>query len=131
MFWKSFVGTPLGRTARCSYALLALVAALLPGPAVADSRLTTDLTLNELLRRVVERNEGVQGKVMEVEIARRKAAGEKGAFEPDLVIGYDRVDNKRQTTVQEQASLGSGVFDEKNNIYNAGLEGLVPLGSKI
>src|SRR4051812_26182004 len=98
----------------------------------ADSRLTSDLTLNEVIQRVLERNEGLQGRILELAIARKKYSAEKGIFEPDLVASYDHVENKRQIGLQEK-TLGvvGQVFDEKNNVYNAGLESLVPTGAKV
>src|ERR1051325_7185085 len=98
----------------------------------AESRLTTDLTLNEMIQRVLERNEGLQGRILELAIARKKHQAEKGVFEPDLVTSYDHVENKRQIGLQEK-TLGvvGQVCDEKNNIYNAGLESLVPTGARL
>ena len=53
-------------------------------------------------------------------------------FEPDLVTSYDHVENKRQIGLQEKSiGLVGQVFDEKNNVYNAGLEGLIPTGARI
>src|ERR1043165_9767727 len=72
----------------------------------AESRLTTDLTLNEMIQRVLERNEGLQGRILELAIARKKHQAEKGIFEPDLVTSYDHVENKRQIGLQEK-TLGT------------------------
>ena len=97
-----------------------------------QDRLTTDLTLNQLIQQVLERNEGIQGRILEVAIARKKHQAEKGVFEPDLVTSYDHVENKRQIGLQDKSlGLVGQVFDEKNSIYNAGLEGLVPTGARV
>lgn len=109
----------------------ALACLCVPNFAWAQERLTTELTLDQLIRQILERNEGIQGRILEVEIARKKHLAEKGIFEPDLVTSYDHVENKRETTLQESRTLGTGVFNEKNNIYNAGLEGLIPTGARI
>jgi outer membrane protein TolC len=104
---------------------------LLSFSAYGEARVTADLTLNELIQRVLERNEGMQGRILEFAIARKKYDAEKGIFEPDLATTYDHVENRRRTSLSESRSLGIGVFDEKNNIYNAGLEGLIPTGARI
>jgi outer membrane protein TolC len=110
----------------------ALMSCCLPPFVRGQERLTTELTLNELIQRVLERNEGIQGRILEVEIARKKALAEKGIFEPEMVTSYDRVANKRRIGLQDK-SLGipGQVFSEHNNVYNAGLEGLIPSGAKI
>jgi len=52
-------------------------------------------------------------------------------FEPELVLSSDRVENKRENTAEQRRSSGVAIFEEKNNIYNAGIEALVPTGGKI
>jgi len=111
---------------------VAVAFSILPDSAVAQERLTTDLTINQLIQQVLERNEGIQGRILEVAIARKKYQAEKGVFEPDFVASYDRVENKRQIGLQEKTLGQVGqVFDEKNNIYNTGLESLIPTGARI
>jgi outer membrane protein len=109
----------------------ALACLLLGSSARGEARVTSDLTLNELIQRVLERNEGMQGRILEFAIARKKYDAEKGIFEPDVATTYDHVENRRQTSTSESRALGTGIFDEKNNIYNAGLEGLIPTGARI
>src|SRR5258705_10381883 len=96
----------------------ALACGIFSRSAQAESRLTTDLTLNEMIQRVLERNEGLQGRILELAIARKKHQAEKGIFEPDLVTSYDHVENKPQIGLQEKrlGTVGS-LFDENNNIY--------------
>src|SRR6266545_3796129 len=91
-----------------------------------------DLTLEILLKRVLERNESLQAKMLEVEINRRKARGEYGAFEPEVFGSVSREANKRENTVEQQSNLnGASTFSERNNIYQGGLETLVPSGAKV
>jgi len=71
-------------------ALASLLIAILPLSVTAQERLTTDLTINQLIQQVLERNEGIQGRILEVAIARKKYQAEKGVFEPDFVASYDR-----------------------------------------
>ena len=98
---------------------------------VAQERVTSDLTLNDLIRQVLQHNESIQQRILEMEIARRKHSAEKGIFEPEVVGSVDRVENFRETSSQEVGSLRVNQFKERNNIYNAGLEGLVPSGARV
>ncbi len=83
----------------------------------------------------MDRNEALQGKLIELKISQKRHNAEKGAFEPDLVVSADRESNFRQNTVEQQAALGlfasSPTFWERNNTYNGGLEELVPTGAKL
>jgi outer membrane protein len=94
------------------------------------------LTLRQYLQLVLDRNEALQGKLIEFKISHKRYQAEKGAFEPDLVASVDRESNFRQNTVQQQAALGffggsSDTFWERNNNYSGGLEELVPTGAKL
>src|SRR6266516_1044993 len=101
-----------------------LVAAL-PIQALAQPA-AADLTLDLFLKRVLERNESLQAKMLEVEINRRKARGEYGAFEPEVFGSVSREANKRENTAEQQSNLnGANTFTERNNIYQGGLETLV------
>lgn len=102
----------------------AAVNPLLPGR-------TNDLRLADFIRLVLERNESIHGRVLEYEINRERFRSERGAFEPELVLSYDRVENKRENTSEQRRSTGVLIFDEQNNVYNAGLEALVPTGARI
>lgn len=90
------------------------------------------LPLATYLDLVVQNNESLQAKVLDVEIARRRAKGAYGIFEPELVGGVAREYNKRENTAQEYAqSLNQSIFEERNINYNAGLESLVPTGARV
>jgi outer membrane protein len=98
----------------------------------ADAQITTNsLRLNQFLQMVLERNESIQLRLLEVEISKRRLSGEMGAFEPDLVIAASREENKRENTAEQERSLRLKVFEEENNVYRTGIEGLVPSGAKI
>ena len=92
---------------------------------------TNALTLNQFLQKVLERNESVQMRLLETEIAERRIKGEMGAFEPDLVLAFSREENKRENTAEQRRSLRLDVFEEENNVYRTGIEGLVPSGAKV
>ena len=71
------------------------------------------LTLEELNRRVLQRNESVQMKMLEFEIANKRYKGEKGIFEPEWVNSAEYQVNRRENNA-EQANSQSGlsVFSE-------------------
>jgi outer membrane protein len=90
------------------------------------------LTLSGLVRRVLEHNELVQGKLLEFEVNRRKYAAEWGAFEPELFGSASREYNKRQNNTQQAAAdNGVTIFKEQNTLYSAGIESLVPTGTRV
>ena len=105
---------------------LALAAAVTVQPGM-----TNDLTLRDFMRLVVEQNESLQVRALEVKIADKRFRAERGAFEPELVLSYDRVENDRENTTEQRRSTGVLDFNEKNNIYQAGIEALLPSGAKI
>jgi outer membrane protein len=92
---------------------------------------TNSLRLNQFIQMVLERNESIQLRLLEVEISKRRLSGEMGAFEPDLVIAASREENKRENTAEQERSLRLKIFEEENNVYRTGIEGLVPSGAKI
>ncbi len=92
---------------------------------------TRDLGLKEFLRLVLERNESLQTRALELKIADKRFRAERGAFEPDLVLGFDRAENDRENNAQQQRATGELIFQEKNNVYTSGLEALVPTGARV
>ncbi|NUM87759.1 MAG: TolC family protein, partial [Bdellovibrionales bacterium] len=92
---------------------------------------TNTLSLRSFVQLVLQRNESLRARLLEFEINEKRFRGEQGIFEPELVLGYDRVDNERENTAEQRRSSGVQVFEEQNNIYNAGLEALVPSGAKV
>ena len=90
-----------------------------------------ELTLSNYVTRVLERNETTHAKLLEMEIGRRKARAEYGVFEPELYGSAERAANDRQNTVEQYASTFDDVFWEKNNVYQGGIESLVPSGARI
>jgi|DewCreStandDraft_1066081.scaffolds.fasta_scaffold00033_65 outer membrane protein len=90
-----------------------------------------ELTLSNYLQRVVEANETLQARWLEARAAWRRARAEYGAFEPELFASVQRQINERQNTAEQQRSTLSGFFSERNNIYQGGLEGLLPSGARV
>jgi len=65
-------------------------------------------------------------------ISRLRHASERGVFEPDFVASFAHDVNKRENTAeQSSAQFGRSTFTETNDIYNGGLESLVPSGARV
>ena len=116
--------------------LLAVLAALtvrLAGAqdGAAPARQPQDLTVRELVQRVVDQNEAVQARLLEFEASRRRYSAEKGIFEPDLTGSVSHERNSRLNTVEQQRATLSNSFSETNTLYAAGIESLVPTGAKL
>jgi len=91
-----------------------------------------ELSLADFTQRVLNFNESVQIRLLELAISNRRAKAEHGIFEPELFSTLERVGNKRENTAQQQVSSSfEPVFAERNNIYNGGLEFLVPSGARV
>lgn len=127
---------PVFGSTRYSRVIVALIVLLVSfshelsgGPAIKAP--ASELSLREFIELVLERNESIQIRMLEFESNRRRYQAEQGIFEPELVLGYDHVENDRQNTAEQQRSSGIAVFTEKNNLYNGGLETLVPTGARI
>ncbi|HXG48801.1 MAG TPA: TolC family protein [Methylomirabilota bacterium] len=114
---------------------MALTVGLAPGVTwsqpLPDSPRPEQLGLRAFVRRVLDHNESIQVRLLETEIARRKVLAEKGVFEPELVGGPEHVENERQNTAEQRRSTLEAFFAEKNNIYNGGIESLVPSGGRV
>src|SRR5262245_27452521 len=76
--------------------LVLLTALVWPAGAqnVASVSGTNSLRMPQFLQKVLERNESIQLRVLELEIARRRYNGEQGAFEPDFMMGASQEGNK-------------------------------------
>lgn len=111
--------------------LLALLAVAVPPCWSQAQSAATDLKLDVFLKQVLERNESLQGKLLDVEINRRKARSEFGAFEPALFGSASREANKRENTAEQQSNQLTDRYKEQNNIYQGGIESLLPTGAKV
>jgi outer membrane protein TolC len=109
--------------------LLNFGASLQGQPSTADGAL--DLTLSNLLAQVLEHNETIQAKLLEMEVSRRRARAEYGIFEPELFGSAEHVVNNRENTVEQQRNTLSETFDERNNVYQGGIEGMGPSGLRV
>src|SRR5256885_431544 len=111
LFWR--LNQMLRQTIACLFLVMFFAAAQTSrakGP-------VNELTLREFLELVLEHNESIQERLLEFEINRKHHNAEWGAFEPEFVASYDRVENDRTNTAQQQiVSANLLTFSEKNNI---------------
>jgi len=90
------------------------------------------LRLEDYLSQVIKHNDAIQAQLLEAGASQHKAKAEYGAFEPQLEASASREANRRTNNVEQQASQSSDLlFDEQNNLYDAGLETLLPVGGKV
>lgn len=89
------------------------------------------LTLRRYLERVLQHNESLQVRLLEMEVSRLRMQGERGVFLPDLVGGYEHVDSIRPNTAEQQRQQFTSFFDERNNIYSAAIESLIATGARV
>src|SRR5687767_3005752 len=90
------------------------------------------LTLKDYLRMVLEKNETIQAQLLATEASHQRALAEHGAFEPEFAGSAQHVRNKRPNTVEQQRNLaGVPVLDERNDLYDAGIEALTKTGAKV
>ncbi|HWF19800.1 MAG TPA: TolC family protein [Verrucomicrobiae bacterium] len=107
-------------------ATLRLDAEISPPPGGASG-----LTLSNLVQLVLERNETLQSKLLDFEVSRQRHLAEKGVFEPDLVGSFNHEVNNRPNNAEQQNTDQNSVLHETNNIYDGGLESLIPTGAKL
>jgi outer membrane protein len=89
------------------------------------------ISLAEYVKRVLQRNESLQVRLLELEIGRLRSRGERGVFQPELVGSYEHLDSLRPNTVEQQRQQFSSYYQQRNNLYTAALESLVPTGARI
>lgn len=89
------------------------------------------ISLKEYRERVLEWNESVQISLLEVEATRQRREGEVGIFEPEVVASYEHTESKRPNTAEQQRQQFTSQFIQRNNLYNMGLESLIPGGARV
>jgi outer membrane protein TolC len=113
----------------------AVVLLLTPGHAADEATLReakANLKLEDYLKMVVEKNESIQAQLLATEASRRRLIAEWGAFEPELVGSGQHQANKRRNTIEQQRNLGGiPILDERNDLFDAGIESLTPIGTKL
>lgn len=115
----------------CSKGRLWLCLAIIGCP-LFISYADNSLTLAEYLGKVLQNNESIQIRIIETEVARKQHLAAKGIFEPALVSSFTREDRHRALTEEQKLSiLGQNVFNERNELYDTGIEMVTPTGSKL
>lgn len=106
-----------------------------PYPAHAESgtsaAIPAQLALPTYLSLVLGNNQSLQVRLLEFEVSRRRLDGERAIYEPDFVASYERQSNSRQNSREQAVSQSVRIFEDNNNIYNAGLEALIPTGARV
>src|SRR5262249_47457472 len=121
----------LSQSRRCLVVLFALcILPILRAQTTTNQPPARNITLQEVVRRVVEFNESIQMKMLEAEINHKTWRAEKGIFEPAVVGSVEHIDSQRPNNVQEARALLTSELDERNTLYDGGLEFLSPIGSR-
>jgi outer membrane protein TolC len=128
---KKFRRLKITCKANLSLVIAGMMLLELTASATFQSGATNALALKDFVQLVLQRNETIQIRLLELAITKKRLGAERGIFEPELVASYDRVENKRENTAEQRRSTGVLIFEEDNNIYNGGLEALIPTGAKI
>lgn len=127
-----------GLRARCAVLVFAGVAALGhgvaraadAGPAAATPLMANlPLSLDDSRRLALAHNLVLRAERETLAAAGFLRKAELGAFEPEFVASVSEEYNQRKNTVEQTISQGTAVFEEKNKLYSAGLEGLTPTGA--
>jgi outer membrane protein len=93
---------------------------------------TYTLTVPDLARRVLDHNMTVQEKLIDYAISQRKTQAERGVFEPEVFGSYSHEADLRQNSSEQAAqSNGVPVLQDMNNLYEGGVEDLIPTGAKV
>src|SRR5689334_22982928 len=113
----SGVVSPRARSAFAGLLLLCSTTMLLSQPSTNQPP-GRNVTLHEVVQRVLEYNESVQMKMLEAEISRKTIKAEEGIFEPAVTGSANHVDSHRPNNVQEARALLTSELDERNNLYD-------------
>lgn len=120
------------RTSAVLPAFLFCLTNLLRAETPVSSSAEAGLTLKDYVQRVLDYNESIQVRMLQVEVARHAVLAERGVFEPELVGSLEHQDSQRPNTVEQQRNLlGANLFNERNNLYSGALEALVPTGARL
>lgn len=89
------------------------------------------LRLGDYLQNVLQHNESLQAQMLEAEVGQQKKSAEHGIFEPQLDASITREANRRTNNVQQIVQDNNSFFNERNTLYDSGLEQLTPFGGKV
>ncbi|HDR14418.1 MAG TPA: TolC family protein [Desulfobacteraceae bacterium] len=94
------------------------------------------LSLDDLIKRVHERNERIHYQQLEWGISQDAVKDAKGIFEPQLVTSYLHDKSHIPKTIEDYSSLGfidseNDTYWKRNNEYNAAVENILPTGAQV
>jgi len=96
----------------------------------------TPLKINQFVGMVCKQNFNIVYKKLDWQKTFEKVNKARSIFEPDLVASFTTEQNSTQNTAEEyfdrtnSAFIRSDEFNEKNNFYKTGIEGLLPSGAR-
>src|SRR5690606_22256840 len=88
------------------------------------------LSLEECRRLALTHNLALRAQREALAAAGFLSKAEWGAFEPEFVASGSEEFNRRENTVEQTISQGTSVFQERNKLYSAGVEGFLPTGAR-
>ncbi len=97
---------------------------------VGDEPEENRLSLQEYILQVLEQNQNLAAQRLGYQASLWEQKRESAIFEPELVASAGRQYLERENTVEQERSQSSRIFVERTNEYNAGIEGLLPLGTR-
>jgi outer membrane protein len=110
--------------AACSTAFVAF-AAETPTPAAQAA-----LTLQQCRQLALANNLVLRAQREALIASGHLLRAEYGAFEPELVTSAEREGNERENTIEQQISQGTAFFNENNNLFALGVEGVALTGAR-
>lgn len=128
----------LGRSCTHVAALLSLVVVAATGTAqrsaaaeaAAGTASTASLTLQECRQLALQNNLVLRAQREALIASGHLLRAEYGAFEPEIVSSIEREGNERENTIEQQISQGTAFFNENNNLFAVGVEGISVTGAR-
>jgi outer membrane protein len=100
-------------------------------PALQSPLAVEELGLDQYVERVLQFNESLQVRLLELEMSRLRGHGERGVFQPEVVGSYEHTDSLRPNTIEQQRQQFTSFYQQRNNLYYGAVESLVPTGARI
>ena len=97
-----------------------------PGPLALE-----EITLANYVDRVLQRNESLQVRLLELEVSRLRSRGERGIFQPEFVGSYEHIDSTRPNTSEQERQQFTSYYQQQDNRYTMAMESLVPTGARV
>ena len=90
---------------------------------------SSGVRLQDFLGQVMEWNDEIEAQRLEWQSNEKMVSSARGVYEPSLKASLNRSGNHLQNTVKETLNQGyASEYSELNNLWNATIEGLTPLG---